>query len=210
MSIVGNYLPQNPIILEAGASDGESTLMMLQLWPQSRIYAFEPFPRAYQILEQNTRLYTNVSRFPMALGNKVGVTDFYISRHPNSYQSSEEDPGYSSSILSPFTSIWNEPNVKFEEIIQVPITILDLWAEEHKIDKIDFMWLDMQGAEGLMLEASPKILKTVKVIQTEYSNRQFYEGTMVFEELHYFMAKNGFKLIAYTEGECGDAWYVRI
>lgn len=86
---------------------------------------------------------------------------------------------------------------------------LDSWAKKNHISKIDFLWLDMQGSEFQMLKASPEILKTVQVIQTEVSRKPFYEGTIVLDEGKAWLESQGFMAIYVTPDEHGDALFVR-
>lgn len=202
------YLPLNPVIIEAGANDGEDTLKMVQTWPQAKIYAFEPYPKIYEKLKQQTADYPTISPHCIALGDRCGMIDFYISRDPEYFDSVEDDRGCSSSILPPSQTIWHQTTTFFEQKIQVPITILDKFANEMGIEHVDFMWLDMQGSEGLMLQASPKILRTATVIQTEYADKPYYEGTIVFDDLTVFLEAEGFHLLYREGGSCGDAVYV--
>lgn len=203
------YLPENPIIVEAGANDGTDTLNLSRLWPLAKIYAFEPYPRAYHKLKARTVSNPMISTYPIALGTKIGVTDFYVSRNPQ-WHTDDTDPGSASSFLPPSKSIWPEPLTFFKEIISVPVTTLDAWARQQGVKNVDFLWLDMQGSEGIMLKESPEILDTVKLIQTEYGIKPYYEGSMVFSDLTAFLESKGFKLI-YSIGDVfGDAFYLRV
>jgi FkbM family methyltransferase len=205
LSLIGPFLSKNPTIIEAGACSGIDTLALNQLWPNSQIYAFEPNPNSYRMLKKNVSSIPNISYFNIALGDKSGFTNFYVCRHPNIDK--EMDTNDPSSILRPYQD--KIPGVSFNEIIQVPITTLDDWAEKNNVTHIDFMWLDMQGSEGAMLKACPKIFQTVKAIQTEYSIEPLYEGTLLLNELHSFLIVHGFKQIFQFGGNHGDLIYIR-
>ncbi len=202
---IAQYLPSNPIIVEAGAHIGTDTQRMSAKWPNGTIYAFEPNPKLYPILQKNSGGSSNIHTFCLALGNRIGMADFYISKpiEPNA-------PGdASSSLFPPSKEHWRWSWIGFEEPISVLITTLDAWAEEHQVDHVDFLWLDMQGSEFQMLSACPEILKSVKVIQTEYSKLPYYEGTVLFDDLTKWLSEKGFKIV-YEESELhGDAIYLR-
>jgi len=91
----------------------------------------------------------------------------------------------------------------------VRVTTLDAWAKNEKIEKVDFLWLDMQGFELAMLKASPEILKTVKVIQIEVSKKAFYENTPLADEVQSWLEAQGFSMVYMTPEEHGDAFFVR-
>ena len=66
----------------------------------------------------------------------------------------------------------------------------------NNIDHIDFMWLDMQGAEYQMLKKSKIILPTVKVIFTEVSLLQMYEDCPLYPEFRAWLESEGFEVVA--------------
>lgn len=183
IAIVETFLPENPFILEAGAHSGEDTIQFAKKWPKATIFAFEPVPRFYQKILKNirTRHITNVQAFPFGLFSSTGKRDFFYSRNC----------GGASSYL---------PDAKDEKTnyadlrMKLPCMTLDDWAEEYGIDHIDFMWLDMEGAEYYMLSVSEKILKTTKVILTELSFRSFREGHTLYSMLKPFLESQGFVL----------------
>lgn len=73
------------------------------------------------------------------------------------------------------------------------------------------MWLDLEGAELLILSSSPKILSTVKCIYTETNFQKFRHGTVQYNDLKNFLESAGFELIAhwYHKDWQGDAIFVR-
>jgi hypothetical protein len=73
------------------------------------------------------------------------------------------------------------------------------------------MWLDIEGIEQQVLECSPEILSTVKVIYTETNFFEFRKGTTQYDSLSEFLESAGFVLAAhwYNEGLQGNAIFVR-
>src|SRR5438132_8350317 len=105
------------------------------------IHAFEPVPKLFATLQSNTRRFTNVFCHQLALSSKTGKAKFYVS--------SGSSDG-SSSLLEPKEHLQDHPDVLFKKTIDVITITLDDWAAQHGIDHIDFLWLDMQGAELAM------------------------------------------------------------
>ena len=93
----------------------------------------------------------------------------------------------------------------------VDCVILDDWCRKNGIDKIDFMWLDLEGMELQVLKSSPKILKTVSVIYTETNFYPFRIGMTQYAALRTFLEQSGFRLLShwYHEGLQGNAIFVR-
>jgi 2-O-methyltransferase len=179
------FLPENPVILEAGAHKGKDTVEMARLWRGGTIYAFETVPVLYKKLENNTRNFKNVHCYQFALGQKDGTEIMYLS--------SGASDG-SSSLLPPKELLKIFPTVYFDEELPVTTITLDGWAESNNIQKIDFMWLDLQGMELNVLKSGKNILQTVTAIYTEVSTIEVYKDQTLYANLKEWLATNGFSI----------------
>lgn len=185
LDLIKAFLPENPVILEAGAHYGEDTVKMGTLWPKGTIHAFEPLPHSFEVLQQATRSFSNIKNHLYALNNYTGKANFYVCINGDS----------ASSLLPPKPLI--DPILFFdkEAPIEVDCITLDAWAEKNAITHIDFMWLDMEGAELLALQSGLKILPTVKVIYTEVNFQEFRKGNCFYNEIRSFLEAQGFKIL---------------
>ncbi len=201
------YIPSNPIVVEAGGHDGSDTCKMAKLWPMGKIYVFECRQDVYEKLCENIKPFSNIESFQIALGDKTGFVDFFLSSPKNPR---DENPFDAQGSLFPPSEIfaWSDA-IEFKSTVTVPVITLDDWADLHNITHIDFLWLDMQGAECQMLQASPKILSTVNVIFTEFSTIPFYTGTIVFSEYRTWLDSKGFSCLYKEPGDHGNAIFVR-
>jgi hypothetical protein len=91
-------------------------------------------------------------------------------------------------------SLKEHPKVVFPGKAQIKTTTLDKWAEEQEVEKVYFLWLDLQGHEPAVLKASLKILSTVKIIYTEVSLKQLDEGTLLYPEFRIWLREKGFRV----------------
>ncbi|HSW72737.1 MAG TPA: FkbM family methyltransferase [Chlamydiales bacterium] len=192
--LIAEFLPVNPVILEAGAHYGNDTLKFKQMWPEAKILCFEPNPHAFTELSAKTEGIRNIHRYPIALNNYNGFATLYLC-----YGSNGDEPIYegASSLLEPSERMqihYQGPK------IEVPCVVLDDWCKEHQIEQIDFMWLDLEGLEIQVLQSSPKILEKVKVIYTETNFEKFRVGTTLYKHLADFLQTQGFTLLVH--------WYV--
>lgn len=102
--------------------------------------------------------------------------------------------------------------VTFDDCLTVQTSTLDDWAARNGVHNVNLLWLDMQGAELKMLAASKTILPTVKVIHTEVSNKETYQGACLYEILSTLLASQGFSVIieAIPSGvDMGNVLFVR-
>ena len=205
-ALVASVLPDNPLILEAGACNGGDSVAMAKFWPQGLIHSFEPVPELFMKVAQKAKDYRNISIYQTALSDKDGSADFYVS----SFKRSPDDPSASSSLLKPakHLNIW--PNIIFKKKISVETTTIDNWAEKNSIDHVDFIWLDTQGSELSILKAAPHIVKTVKAISAEVEFIEAYKDQPLFKDVKKWLENNGFTLVAVRMYSCAaDALFIR-
>jgi FkbM family methyltransferase len=201
--LLKGILPEDAIMVDCGASHGSDSIELARIFPKSVIYDFEPVPHIFESLKRNTRKYKNIHCHQLALGSFTGKTKMYIS--------SGASDG-SSSLLAPKTHLNDHPDVLFNEEQDVNVMKLDDWALQNNISKIDFLWLDMQGYEFDMLQASEKMLKTVQAIHTEVSTKETYESATLYPVLKQWLAERNFKVIkeAIPDGtDMGNVLFVK-
>ena len=125
--------------IEAGANRGVTAVAISrQIGAQGHLYALEPVPEFYTELKENLRRNgaENVSIHPLALGERRGRIQFY--KH-----------GGGSGIT---------PAQDAEVFSAQATTITDFLAEQGG-DRIDFLNLDCEGSELLVLRGAEDTLK---------------------------------------------------
>jgi FkbM family methyltransferase len=188
---VTQYLPDNPIIVEAGAFDGTDTRKISAQWPTSTIHAFEPVPNIFVMLEKNTAHLPNVVRHPIALSDHNGSATLFVSEKP----SRPGEPFQAGTLLKPKERLKHSP-ITYPRTITVPTITLDTWAEQNNITHIDFMWLDLQGMALPVLKGSANILKTVRALFVEVEFIEAYENQAQYEQTKSWLEFQGFAAIA--------------
>lgn len=180
---------RNPTILEIGSNDGAHTLWFLELFPEATIHSFEPDKRAIKRFRNRVSGQQNVHLHEIAISDHDGVSDFYEShgQRPSDkiYSNSEQtfDWDASGSIKKPLEHINLHPWISFTERHSVPTKKLDTWSKENGIDEIDFIWMDVQGAEMDVFRGARETLDRTRFLYTEYSVHKLYEGQPTLKEL---------------------------
>jgi hypothetical protein len=64
--------------------------------------------------------------------------------------------------------------------------------KNNSIDKIDLIWMDVQGAEMEVLKSFGEHLQNIKAIHSEVGLDKIYQNSTVKNELIQFMEENGF------------------
>lgn len=145
----------SPIILDCGANIGMATLFFKWLYPQSKVYAFEPDPQTYALLERNVAMNNlqDVYLNNCAITDKEGVIDFF---------SSDENPG---SLLMSV----NASRMKGRSI-SVRTISLNTFVKEQKLEQVDFAKIDIEGSENELVQdmSTNKSLNLIHAFAIEY------------------------------------------
>jgi FkbM family methyltransferase len=185
---ISRHIPSDPVIVEAGAHDGTSTAEMATFWPKAVIHAFEPVPDAAASVSNRIAAFGHrVKCHACGLGPFDGDAEMHLSGRGTTGDCQ------SSSVLPPTEKQLREfPDVHFTMVKKVAMRRLDSFAAVEGIDRVDFMWLDMQGYELQALEGATQTLRTTSAVHMEVSNVRLYEGAPLYPEVRASMARWGF------------------
>lgn len=182
---IARYLPRDPIIVEGGAHIGTDTVDMSRIWPNGVIYAFEPIPEIFERLKQTTSTCSNVFCQRAALSDWEGAARMFVS-------SGASDQ--SSSLMRPKDHLLNHPDVRFDDTAHVQSVTLDEWARRNSVDRVDFLWLDVQGNELAALQGGQRLLPTVRAMHLEVSVKEVYEGAPLYDQVRAWLGDRGFRV----------------
>jgi FkbM family methyltransferase len=211
------------VIFDIGSCEGEDSIKYARLYPNSKIYSVEALPKNLELIHKNLSSFSisNVEVIPFALSDKNGISTFHVSSgHPeehrlsqnNNSPSSDWDYGNkSSSLLAPSQVQSIFPWLKFQGSIDVETTTLKDICLTKRITCIDFIHMDVQGAELLVLQGAGELIKNTKVIWLEVEAISLYQNQPLKEDIEKFMSKNNFwKLKDTVDNVSGDQMYVNI
>ena len=146
------------VFLDVGANTGYYSLVAASLNKKLKIFAFEPLPAAYKYLCKNISLNNFlIQTFPCALSDKKGKAMFYSHKNPKFPD--VEDHLCGDSTLNPDIKLQNR--FSFEVFTE---TLDDLYYNHIYPLKIDFLKLDTEGSEDLILDGSKKTITECRPI----------------------------------------------
>lgn len=163
----------SPIILEIGCNNAVDTLEMARQFISPTVHCFEPDPRAYAAACESTAGWDCVTVHNTAIAACDGQSEFYPSTGAFAGVS---DWTASGSLRRPSAHQLLHPGIRFKKSINVEVRRLDTWVKEHGIELIDFVWMDVQGAEADVIEGALEVLPQIRFVYTEYSDLELYEG----------------------------------
>ena len=202
-------------IFDIGSCDGLDSIKYARLFPNSKIYAFEPLSKNVELINVNSKKYnvSNVNVISFALSDKIGKEKFYVSSgNPEELKSDEWDYGNkSSSLLPPDKANEVLDWLKFEDEISVDTITLNKFCSDEKIEIIDFIHMDVQGAELLVLKGAQNFISSIKMIWLEVENISLYKNQPLKQDVESFMITNGFTKIKDTVNHvAGDQLWVNL
>jgi FkbM family methyltransferase len=172
-------------VIDAGANRGAFTDAFLQLHQPDRIVLVEAIPELAFKLGEKYSADSRISVVAAALSDGNGEAPFEINRSEAS-----------SSLLSidPRNSKWFGRDLSVANSITVPTLTLPELMRQQKLERVDLLKLDLQGAERLVLKGGFEVLDRVHVIYTEVFFEPLYTGAWLFSEMNEFLSGCGFKL----------------
>jgi FkbM family methyltransferase len=145
---------KNPTIIDAGAYIGLSTLYFKQLYPGSKIYAIEPNPKAFEVLEANildNSLFNCIS-INGALSKGEGEREFFIDKGDRNWNST----------ASFYKGTWQGG------MDSIMINVRTFPLSGLLVEDIDLLKMDIEGAEFSVLREAESKLNCVKRLILEY------------------------------------------
>jgi len=191
------YIPQLTapyVIFDIGARDCEQSIEFYQQFPQAKIYSFECNPNTLPLCRKNIEPYQDrIQLIEGAVTDYDGTITFYpIDQEKTVTTWQDGNPGASSIYKANGT-------YEVEQYVQYAIDAschrLDTVMTANGIERVDIIWMDLQGAELLALRSLGDRIHQVRYVYTEISHRPIYDGQVLFDELHRFMLENGFELL---------------
>lgn len=148
-----NLVKEGDIVIDIGAHVGSYTKLLSRLVGDSgRIYAFEPTYRTFKTLWNNTRYDKNIITNNFALLNEQKEISF-------------EDYGPRYSYFNGFKKREAEGvSLLKSKKIKVRAITLDGYFLKNKIDRCDFIKIDAEGAESLILIGASNVLDKIRPV----------------------------------------------
>lgn len=182
-----HFLQPGMTMLDIGAHRGlYSLLASKRVGHDGKVISFEPSPRERSHLQRNLMInrYQNVQVEALGVGKSEGTATLYVVQ--------DRDTGCNS-MRPPDVPSATQP-------IEVPILPLDHYLASAHIQKVDFIKMDIEGAELDALEGATQLLtsKPRPIILYEISDLRTAAWDYKSVQLYDWLADKGFKHFALT------------
>ncbi len=160
LSLFHALLKNDSVVLDVGANIGIYSVLAASKNNNVKVFAFEPADEAYNSLIGNLRL----NNLKNVKAEKFGVADY----KREAILSRCDDDAYNS---------LGKPMREVKDEVSVSLISLDDYCREHKLNKVDLIKIDTEGADYLVLKGAYNILSGADspIIFCEY-NRYINSG----------------------------------
>lgn len=149
LSFLEKHLSVDSVFIDAGANQGEFSIVAARVALQGRVIAFEPVAEYRARLKENARLngFVNIEVVPTALGEQTGELPIYDA--PHAYADGTRNEGLPTLFAS-------ESRNRTREVVEV--RKLDDMVKELGLSRVDVIKLDIEGAEWMALRGAAETL----------------------------------------------------
>ena len=187
------HVPEGGVCWDAGTDRGWFSLLMGRLvGNQGRIDSFEAFPPNYRKLEANVTInkFSWVHPYNVAVSDSVGQMHFIppcdATTYHVSFLNNCSGVGYLTKSAQPGS-------------IQVLTTTLDQHTEESGIERLDFIKMDIEGAELAALRGATRTISRFRPkLAVEYNRETARRAGSSIEELDDLLENYGYERFMFS------------
>jgi len=166
------------VIFDVGANVGHYTRAALQAVPGAQVYAFEIAPETFAQLKAGLGDADRATLVNLGLSSETGKLRV---KYP--------------APLSTRTSAFDWPDHKDYAWLDADVVAGDAFCAEHGIQSIDFLKMDVEGAEHLVLRGFGRMLESgsIRAIQFEYGYVNIL-SRFLLTDFYALLAKHGYQI----------------
>ncbi|MBA3665927.1 MAG: FkbM family methyltransferase [Bacteroidetes bacterium] len=172
-------------VLDIGANIGFYAEVISEIaGATGRVYCFEPDQQNFSYLKKNTAAFNNISLFNNAVSDLKGSLKVYKSKLLN-------------------VDHRTYPVSNYDSIEEIEAVTIDDLIQQNKIEKVDFIKIDIQGYELSAFKGMQQLLKSAKDLQiiAEYWPHGFKRAGTSGLEFFEFFERMGYKFFLIENGE---------
>lgn len=184
------------VVLDVGARDCRESLDFAASFPSATVYAFECNPATLPACRAAAAHEPRLTLIEKAVTDRDGRTTFFpIDQEKTVTGSSDGNPGASSL----FEASGEYPLEQYVQgRVEVETVRLDTFLGQRGIGHVDVLWMDVQGAELLVLRGLGARIGDVDWVHLEAEQFEIYRKQALFPEIDRFLAARGFDLCGFT------------
>jgi FkbM family methyltransferase len=194
LTVIKKLATIHPVtIVDGGANIGKYSLMLHQHIPNASIFAFEPVTSTFDQLKEQVKDHQKIIPIHKGLFSENCTKEINL---------------FKSHTHSSFYNVYKEPHPS-GNTTQIELVKGDDWMKENQLEQIDFLKLDLEGAEFDAIKGFENGFRTgkIKAVQFEYgpinilSKKLLIDFYAFFIEHGYVLGKIFPKIVEFREYE---------
>lgn len=176
------------VIIDGGASIGDTSVKFCQFFPNAIVHAFEPYPPFQEKIRNKSLEQPRVKLVPFALAEKSKDSIMRVNESAGTNSLLKGDPHGTGSVYGNLLKEKNKLSIKTSSI--------DDWFTNTKVEKIDILKLDIQGLELEAIKGATETLNKgkIQVVICEIMFHKCYKNQPPWTELVTEIERHGFSL----------------
>lgn len=168
-------------VFEIGANYAQDALVCAEEFhvDSKNVYVFEAHPEIYKSVKQLHEFQC----YNYAVYNTTGTMKFGLCRVD------DQNTGTS--------SLMDNEKWKYEKYVDVKTIRMDEFLKEKGISNVDFLKLDVEGANWEVLDGFGDMLECIGAIQTEAEHLSVYKKGKLFKDIQRLLESVGFQMVLY-------------
>jgi FkbM family methyltransferase len=192
--VISKLVKSGAVFFDLGAQIGQFTLIASKLvGPEGQVHSFEPDPLSFRWLCDNLRRNHLVNAFPncLAVADRTGDRELFLA--------TPENIG-ANSLATPRTPLG--------EVLRVPTTSITEYCRAKNIRQIDFMKIDVEGAETEVLMGGSDFFRHEKrpILHIEFNEARHKAFGRSLEDLARVLMDFGYQLFRLTDRGATEFW----
>ncbi len=173
------------VLFDVGANRGDYCKLLAETFPQSKIFAFEPHPQTFRLLNETVEGigHRDLTTINAALGASTGELSLFD--YPDS------DGSTHATLCEDVLKLSSD---KQASSTMVQVDTVDRFCQAHSIDHIDFLKIDTEGCDLSVVEGAKEMIarQAISCLQLEFgelhlqSRVYFYDFVDQFPGYHFF------------------------
>jgi len=181
--VIEKIVKENFICFDIGANIGHLSILMAKKAKNGLVISIEPSPRIFSYLLDNIQInkLNNIIPLNFAISEENGIKNFFTFTYADDQSALVIDKDWKSEKYKVAT-------LRLDELIKI-----------LGISKIDFLKIDVEGAELLVLKSLGKDIDKVKYVWFEFNEDNYQKFNYGGEEIIDFLKNHKFSLYRLNE-----------
>src|SRR5262249_53199003 len=189
--LIRNLLQPGMVFFDIGSNQGEYSIIAAGLVESAgQVFAFEPVPAIYEMLESNislNHLKTVITTNKIALGDTESLTEMYAALGRNNGLSSLKPLNVSCTVET--------------EKIKVPVTSLDAFVAKYQIPRLDVAKIDVEGGELSVIQGGKAVWKGLRpIVIAEVQDKRTAPWGYKASEIVRSLSSHNYRWFEFAEG----------